>query len=158
MKQANDTLVARALLAEIQSAEPGAFGAPFTAERTYPTAQALDAVEGFRLTVAATQLASDLADRSGFQDSVGVEICVRCRIHSQPDQSLEYTAELDAARAFTAAVKDFLEAREHRRLLAMPTACLTADGVKNAPIYALDHLQDLHQYTSILAMTYRVTA
>ena len=98
MKQANDTLVARALLAEIQSAEPGAFGAPFTAERTYPTAQALDAVEGFRLTVAATQLASDLADRSGFQDSVGVEICVRCRIHSQPDQSLEYTAELDAAR------------------------------------------------------------
>ena len=122
----------------------GQFGQAFTAQRHYQPIFELPDMSQLHVSVVPLALSSQQVSRSKAANQYQIDI----GIQQKGDLS---QAWLDGLMALVEEIADFLQARP---LAAFPQArCL---DVTNAPVYALEHLEELRQFTSVLTATYQV--
>ena len=120
------------------------FSQAFTAERQYLPTFELSAMSSLRVTVVPNGMTNSYLDRT--RDSVDYKIDVAIQKKTSGDN-----ASLDALMLLVQEIAD--QFRRHP-LLNYPEARFMK--VDNLPVYAMDHLQELRQFTSVLTFTFRV--
>jgi hypothetical protein len=120
-----------------------AFSLPLLAVRHYEPTFELSAMSTLRVSVVPRSLTSKALDRN--RDSFDFEIDVA--VQKKTDPTL---ANLDALMELVEEIADHLRLNP---LSTLPDVrCME---VANAPVYALDHLQEFRQFTSVITLTYR---
>lgn len=122
----------------------GSFQTPVSAQRQYLPQFALPEMAELHVTVVPKGLAIGSLDRS--RDTYDYELDVA--VQQKTDGSTEQLDEL------LALVEQIADRFRTPQLATYPAARCTA--VKNVPIYAQEHLHELHQFTSVLTLTFRV--
>lgn len=122
------------------------FSEDFTAVRRYRPIYKLSELETLRVTVVPHGIALERASRSNHQTDYQLDIGVQQRVGVE-DAAEEASDEL---MALVEEIADFCISLS----LQEPHAICTA--VVNDPIYAPDHLEDLHCFTSVLTLTFRL--
>jgi hypothetical protein len=132
--------IADAVVTELNAT---AFSQPLTAVRHYEPTFELSAMSTLRVSVVPRSLTSKTLDRN--RDSFDFEIDVA--VQKKTDPTLTNLDEL---------MELVEEIADHLRLNPLSTLpdvrCME---VANAPVYALEHLQDFRQFTSVITLTYR---
>ena len=136
------TDVAQAVTDELNGAT---FSQPFTAERQYLPVFELPDMKVLHVTVAPRGIAISALDRGRCQHDVQIDIAVQKKI------TTDTPAEIDPLMALVQEIADFFKLRQ---LVSLPAAVWIK--TENAPIYALEHLQELRQFTSVLTLTFKV--
>ena len=121
------------------------FSQPLTAVRYYRPVFDLAEMSALHVSVVPKAVAIERLNRSRHQEDYQVDVAVQKKVDAVDN------ATLDPLTALVQEVADFLRGR---RLAAYPGAVCV--GVRNEPIYAPEHLDDLRQFTSVLTLTYRV--
>jgi len=134
------TDIADAVVAELNT---GAFSQAFTARRMYLPAFDLKDMKTLHVTVVPRAIDSQVASRSTIQQDVQVDVAVQRMVESD--------AEIDALLLLVEEIGD----RFRNRMLAGLNAVWVR--MENNPIYSPEHLDQLHQFTSVLTLTFRVT-
>jgi hypothetical protein len=132
--------IADAVVTELNAT---AFSQPLTAVRHYEPTFELSAMSTLRVSVVPRSLTSKTLDRN--RDSFDFEIDVA--VQKKTDPTLTNLDEL---------MELVEEIADHLRLNPLSTLpdvrCME---VANAPVYALEHLQEFRQFTSVITLTYR---
>jgi len=144
-----------AVLADISDAAVAAlnghtFGQPFTAVRSYRPVYTREEMKDLHVTVVPGGYAMENLGRGQVQEDYTVEIAVQ-----QAPETTDNVA-LDPLVGLVEEIRDFFLA--NRRLAAMPSViCLKAAFAAGSDRgYAPEHLDQLQQFTSVLALTFRV--
>lgn len=133
--------IADAVVAQLNA---GAFSQPLTAERHYVPSFELADMETLHVTVVPRAISSSSLDRS--RDAFTYEIDLAVQKKSDMAQ-----ASLDALMALVEEIADHFRTQP---LASFPGArCME---VKNAPVFSLEHLHELRQFTSVLTLTFRL--
>lgn len=123
----------------------GTFSLPFTVQRGYRPAAELPDLAAVKVTVIPKSLAITAASRAdGFYDCA-LDIGVQRKVN------LDDPAELDALMRLVEELADHLR---FKRLDGFPAAAWLS--IENDPIFAPEHLEKEHVFTSVLTVTYRV--
>lgn len=134
-------MIADAVVARLNNAP---FVPPLAAERHYQPRYDLEQMTTRRVSVVPRGLSNTTLDRN--RDAFDYEIDVA--IQQKTDMS---AASLDALMNLVEEIVDMFRSSS---LAGAPEArCVE---VKNVPIYALEHLDELHQFTSLVTLTFRV--
>ncbi len=133
--------IADAVVAELNAA---AFSLGFTAERHYLPKFELSELTTLRVSVVPREIASTSLDRNRDSFDYLIDVAVQKKV----DPSVE---NLDALMALVEEIADHFRSEP---LVGLPQARCTE--VKNAPVYALEHLDEFRQFTSVLTLTFRV--
>ncbi len=133
--------IADAVVAEL-NATP--FSQPVTAQRHYQPRFELLEMSELKVSVVPRSLVSKTLDRH--RDSFEYQIDVAVQQKTDLSQ-----ASLDALMTLVEEIADHFRTQP---LASFPHARCTE--VQNEPVYALDHLDELRQFTSVLTLTYRV--
>jgi len=120
------------------------FSQPLTAERHYQPRFELSEMTELKVSVVPRSLASKSLDRN--RDSFDYLIDVAVQKKTDMTQ-----AALDALMAL---VEEITNHFRMQKLAGYPAARCTE--VKNEPVYALEHLDELRQFTSVITLTFRV--
>ena len=131
--------------AVVQELNAGSWSLPLSAERHYRPLFDLADMAALHVTVVPKGVVVERADWSRSQFDYQVDVAVQKKVAAVDN------ATLDPLTALVQEVADFLRGR---RLAALPAAMCVA--VRNEPIYAPEHLDELRQFTSVLTFTYRV--
>jgi hypothetical protein len=134
--------VAQAVTDELNG---GAFSQPFTAERQYLPLFELPEMKQLHVTVVPRGIVISALDRGRCQHDVQIDVAVQKKFGS------DAPVEIDPLMSLVQEIADFFKLR---RLVSMPTAAWIK--TENAPIYALEHMQELRQFTSVLTLTFKV--
>ena len=144
-----------AVLADISDAVVAAlnghtFGMPFTAVRSYRPVYTREEMKDLHVTVVPGGYTMENLGRGQVQEDYTVEIAVQ-----QAPETMG-NAALDPLVGLVEEIRDFFLA--NRRLAAMPSViCLKAAFAAGSDRgYAPEHLDQLQQFTSVLALTFRV--
>lgn len=133
--------IAAAVVSELNS---GSFTQPFAAQRYYVPKFNLASAQELRVSVVPRSLTSKTLDRA--RDNFDYEIDVAIQQKVEPTIS-----NLDALLELVEEIADYLRKQP---LAAFPPArCIE---VANAPLYAIEHLEEFRQFTSVLTLTYRL--
>jgi len=119
------------------------FSQPVTAERHYQPKFELSEMTDLKVSVVPRSLASKTLDRN--RDSFDYQIDVA--VQQKTDMS---QASLDALMTLVEEIADHFRTQP---LASYPNARCTE--VKNEPVYALEHLDELRQFTSVVTLTFR---
>jgi hypothetical protein len=120
------------------------FSQPLTAERHYQPVFELSEMTELRVSVVPRGVASKVLDRSRHEFDYRIDVAVQQKI--EPTQG-----NLDALMELVEEIADHFRKQP---LAEYPEAhCIE---VTNEPIYAMEHLDEFRQFTSILTLTYRV--
>jgi len=134
--------LADAVVAELNA---GQFGQQFTAKRLYrPRYQATD-LKNLQVTVVPKELTIDAATRSGDLWECQIDVAVQKKLSAEIDEDINPLIQLaeDIARHF-----------KLRRPANKPDAlCVKAEV---APIYAVEHLDELRTFTCVITLTFRL--
>lgn len=123
----------------------GSFSQLFQAERGYVPIVDLPALDVLKVTVIPKSLAISAATRNdGFYDCA-VDIGVQRKV--SPDNP----SEIDALMQLVEELGDHLR---FQRLDGFAIAAWMS--LENTPVFAAEHLEQHHQFTSVLTVTYRV--
>jgi hypothetical protein len=133
--------IADAVVAALNS---GTFSQPVVAERHYQPRFELSEMTNLKVSVVPRSLSSRSLDRG--RDSFDYQIDVA--VQQKTDMS---QAALDALMTLVEEIADHFRTQP---LAGYPQARCTE--VKNEPVYALEHLDELRQFTSVLTLTFRV--
>jgi hypothetical protein len=136
------TTIAQAVTDELNAAT---LSQPFTAERAYRPAFQLQDMKDLHVTVVPRAIEISAFDRGRCREDVQVDIAVQKKVAS------EEPAELDPLMALVQEIADLLRTK---RLTGAPQAIWVK--TENEPVYALEHLQEMRQFTSVLTTTYRI--
>lgn len=132
--------IADAVTAELNATS---FSKPLTAVRHYEPTFELSAMSTLRVSVVPRSQTSKTLDRN--RDSFDFEIDVA--VQKKTDPTL---ANLDELMELVEEIADHLRLNP---LSTLPDVrCME---VANAPVYALEHLQEFRQFTSVITLTYR---
>jgi hypothetical protein len=133
--------IADAVVAELNSAT---FSQSLTAERHYVPAFKLPDMYTLHVTVVPKSIASSALDRQRNTFLYEIDLAVQQRTDQSP-------AMLDALMTLVEEIADHFRVGP---LASFPGArCVE---VKNAPVFAPEHLNELRQFTSLLTLTFRV--
>jgi hypothetical protein len=132
--------IADAVVAQINAAT---FSQPVTAERHFQPKFELSEMTELKVSVVPRSLASKSLDRN--RDSFDYLIDVA--VQQKTDMS---QAALDALMTLVEEIADHFRTQP---LTAYPNARCTV--VKNDPVYALEHLDEFRQFTSVITLTFR---
>lgn len=133
--------IADAVVAQLNA---GPFIPPLTAERHYQPKFDLEQMTTLHVSVVPRGLSSKALDRN--RDAFDYEIDVA--IQRKTDMS---PASLDALMNLVEGIADLFRPGP---LAGYPNArCVE---VKNVPVYALEHLDEFRQFTSVVTLTFRV--
>lgn len=130
--------------AVVEQLNATAFSQPVVAVRHYQPCFELAEMTELRVSVVPRSVASKALDRNrdGFDYRIDVAV----------QRKIEPTAgNLDALMELVEEIADHF--RSHP-LAGFPQARCTE--VANEPVYAMEHLEELRQFTSVLTLTYRV--
>ena len=133
--------IADAVVAELNASS---FGQPFSAERHYQPRFELSEMSELHVSVVPRGLASKALDRG--RDSFEYQIDVA--VQQKTDMS---DGSLDALMTLVEEIADHFRTQP---LAGYPHARCTE--VKNEPVYSLEHLDELRQFTSVITLTFRV--
>ncbi|MBK9128183.1 MAG: hypothetical protein IPM13_10325 [Phycisphaerales bacterium] len=134
--------LAEAIIARLQA---GTFSLPFEVQRGYRPALELPDLAAVRVTVIPKSLAVSQAARSGNFYDCTIDIGVQRKV------SPDIPAELDALMGLVEEIGDHLRGQS---LPGMPEAAWL--WLENEPVFAPEHLEQQHLFTSVLSLTYRV--
>jgi len=144
-----------AVLADISDAVVAAlnghtFGMSFTAARSYRPVYTREEMKDLHVTVVPGGYSMENLGRGQVQEDYTVEIAVQ-----QAPETMG-NAALDPLVGLVEEIRDFFLA--NRRLAAMPSViCLRAAFAAGSDRgYAPEHLDQLQQFTSVMALTFRV--
>jgi hypothetical protein len=132
--------IADAVVAQINAAT---FSQPVTAVRHFQPKFELSEMTELKVSVVPRSLASKSLDRS--RDSFDYQIDVA--VQQKTDMS---QAALDALMTLVEEIADHFRTQP---LTSYPNARCTE--VKNEPVYALEHLDEFRQFTSVITLTFR---
>jgi hypothetical protein len=132
--------IADAVVAQLNAAT---FSQPVTAERHFQPKFELSEMTELKVSVVPRSLASKSLDRN--RDSFDYLIDVA--VQQKTDMS---QAALDALMTLVEKIADHFRTQP---LTAYPNARCTE--VKNEPVYALEHLDEFRQFTSVITLTFR---
>ncbi len=135
-----------AVVAELNA--PGtSFEGLFAAERHYRPRFEIEAgdLDDLRVTVVPRGITIEKATRAGDVHEVQIDVAVQQKLDD------ESPAAIDALMAIVQQIADHMRGR---RLSAFDEAAWRR--IENEPIYAVDHLDELRVFTSVLTLTYRV--
>jgi hypothetical protein len=133
--------IADAVVAELNAVP---FSQPLVAQRHYQPRFELSEMTNLKVSVVPRSLSSRSLDRG--RDSFDYQIDVA--VQQKTDMS---QAALDALMTLVEEIADHFRTQP---LAGYPQARCTE--VKNEPVYALEHLDELRQFTSVLTLTFRV--
>jgi hypothetical protein len=132
--------IADAVTAELNATS---FSQPLSAVRHYEPTFELSAMSTLRVSVVPRSLTSKTLDRN--RDSFDFEIDVAVQKKTDPTLT-----NLDDLMELVEEIADHLRLNP---LSTLPDVrCME---VANAPVYALEHLQEFRQFTSVITLTYR---
>jgi hypothetical protein len=138
--------IADAVVAELNG---HAFSKPFTAERSYRPVYSREEMKGLHVTVVPAGFTIELAGRNQSQTDYVVEVGI---MHA-PE-----TLDAGAMDALMGLVEEIVAFFKFRRLAVYQVAvCMKAAlaaGCERG--YAAEHVDQLQQFTSVLALTFRV--
>jgi len=135
------TKIADAVVDELNEHE---FSLPFTALRHYQPVYDLQEMKSLHVTVVPRAADTAVLDRTNCKDTVQIDIAVQKKLTSV---TLE---EIDPYMDLVQEISDFFK---QRRLKNLPVVIWI--GTSNKPIYSPEHLQQLHQFTSVLTLSFR---
>jgi len=122
-----------------------AFGMAFTAERAYLPEYDLQDMSVLTVTVVPKAMDGERVARSAEQVDYQIDVGVQKKLATAS------VAEIDALMALVQEIADRLR---FRRLAEKPDALWVR--TQNEPVYSVEHLSQLRQFTSVLTLTYRV--
>jgi hypothetical protein len=124
------------------------FSQSFIAERHYRPVFELSEMADLKVSVVPLATSSQWRDRSGQVGQYQLDIGVQ----QKGDLSFEW---LDGLMYLVDEIAEHLQGNSLTIANAgtYPVRCL---DVTNAPVYALEHLEELRQFTSVLTVTYQV--
>jgi hypothetical protein len=137
--------IAEAVKVELNA---GGFSQPFTAVRYYDPVFDLGDMKILHVSVVPTARDWQKASRSAMQDDVSIDIAIQKKVEEQGDFK---NATLDALVALVQEIADHFAGH---RLTACPDAMWLR--ATNVPVYSVEHLRELRQFTSVLTLTFRV--
>ena len=129
-----------------EALKAGTFSLPFEPQRLYRPDFDLAEMKDLHVSVVPRGLEMSAADRARTQDDVRIDVAVQRKLSAD---SADDKAKLDALTALVEEIADFL--REKRRLGGAVWL-----RTENEPVYSVEHLGELRQFTSVLTVTYRV--
>ncbi|MEX2388782.1 MAG: hypothetical protein WD534_12965 [Phycisphaeraceae bacterium] len=141
------TVLADAVTSELNAASPGTFDLAFTAQRLYRPRYQVEDLAELRISVVPRGVTIEGATRSVDTHEMQVDVAVQQKLPA-PD------SEADAIDALMTLVQQIGDYLRRRRLDSIQDAVWT--GIENNPVYAVDHLDELRVFTSVLTLTYRV--
>jgi len=142
--------VAAAATAELNAAE---LSQEFTAERGYQPRVDLPDLAALHVTVMAKALRIAVATRAEAACEYDVDVAVQQRFTADADEAAK-RAEMDALMQLVEEIGDLFFAERLTGLEEGGSAMCVATA--NDPIYVPEHLQELHQFTSVLTLTFRL--
>jgi hypothetical protein len=132
--------IADAVVAAING---GTFSQPVAAERHYQPKFELSEMTDLKVSVVPRGLVSKTLDRGRDSFDYQIDVAVQQKTDMTP-------AALDALMGL---VEEMADHFRRQSLAGYPQArCVE---VKNEPVYSLEHLDELRQFTSVLTMTFR---
>jgi len=143
------TTIADAVAAELNAAEEGAFGLAFTAQRVYLPEKDLPELVDLSVCVVPKGIETAVAGRNMIQHDVSIDIGVRKKLSASASAGSDHV-ELDSLSELVEQIAGYLRLRP----LSMAPARWIGSSVN--PIYAVEHLRELRQFTSVLTVIYRV--
>ena len=138
-----------AVVAELNA--PGtSFEGQFTAQRHYRPRFEIEAgdLDDLRVTVVPRGITIEKATRAGDVHEVQIDVAVQKRL---PPEAEAGPQAIDALMTIVQEIADHMRGR---RLSTFDDAAWRR--IENDPIYAVDHLDELRVFTSVLTLTYRV--
>ncbi|HID23431.1 MAG TPA: hypothetical protein EYP14_13680 [Planctomycetaceae bacterium] len=133
--------IADAVVAELNA---GTFSQPVTAVRHYQPKFELSEMAALHVSVVPRSLVSRSLDHSRESFDYQIDVAVQ----QKTDMS---TASLDGLMGLVEEIADHFRTKP---LAGYPDARVTE--VKNEPVYAPEHLEELRQFTSVITLTFRV--
>lgn len=121
------------------------FSIPFTAERKYLPLFELPDMAMLRVTVVPKGLATTGLSRDTSQNEYAIDVAVQKKV------STEEPAEIDPLCSL---VEEIADRFQFRRLGEYPTASWSK--TENVPVYSVEHLEEMRQFTSVLTFTFKV--
>lgn len=119
-----------------------ALSQPVTAERHYQPQFELSEMTALRVSVVPRSVTSKGLDRDSFDYKI--DVAVQRKLDPTP-------GNLDALMALVEEIADHFRSEP---LASYPQARCTE--VENVPVYAMEHLDEFRQFTSVVTLTYRV--
>lgn len=141
--------LADAVVADLEvAATSGEFAPPFMPVRRVRPRRKLDELTDLAVTVVPKSVEVSSATRGSRAVELKVDVAVQQRLAPEAEDS---DAELDGLFALVQALVDHFAGRRLGTFVeAIPI------GVANDPIYAVEHLDELRVFTSVITLTYRV--
>lgn len=121
-----------------------AFSQPVTAERHYQPQFELSEMTELRVSVVPRSVASKGLDRNRDSFDYRIDVAVQQKLDPTP-------GNLDALMALVEEIADHFRSEP---LAGYPQARCTE--VENVPVYAVEHLDEFRQFTSVVTLTFRV--
>ncbi len=137
--------IADAVVAELNG---HTFSQAFTAVRLYRPVFELADMKTLHVSVVLKGVEMQGASRSVVQHDYQIDVGVQKKLPTSPSGD---AAEIDALMALVEEIADFFR---QRRLQEMPNVIWVR--TENQPVYSLEHLEQLRQFTSVLTLTFRV--
>ena len=123
---------------------------PLTAVRHYLPEFDLKEMGELHVSVVPAELDEEIADRARDRAEYKIHIAIQKRVAKQDPPGLD-TAAIDELMRLVEEIDDLMR---HKPLTGYPDAHWTKS--ENKPIYDPKHLQEHGQFTSLLALTFRV--
>jgi hypothetical protein len=134
-------VLADAVVAELNAT---AFSQLVAAERHYLPQFELSEMTTLRVSVVPRSVASKTLDRNRDSFDYRIDVAVQQKLEPTP-------GNLDALMALVEEIADHFRSQP---LAGYPQARCTE--VENVPVYAVEHLDEFRQFTSVLTLTFRV--
>ena len=144
------TTVAEAVASELNAAAEGTFGLEFTAQRVYLPEKDLPELVDLSVCVVPKGIETAMAGRNMIQHDVSIDIGVRKKLSASTAAGSDHV-ELDGLSELVEQIAGYLRLRP---LAGVALARWIGSSVN--PIYAVEHLRELRQFTSVLTVIYRV--
>jgi len=137
--------IADAVVAELNG---HTFSQSVTAQRLYRPVFDLADMKTLHVSVVPKGVEMQGASRTLVQHDYQIDVGVQKKLPTNPSGD---NAEIDVLMALVEEIADFFR---QRRLQTLPNVVWVQ--TQNLPIYSLEHLEQLRQFTSVLTLTFRV--
>ncbi len=128
-----------------EALDGGTFSQPVTAERHYLPIYDLQDMQNLHVTVVPKGVLVQAGGRSQNQHDYQIDVAVQKKLATGDND------EIDPLLTLVDEIADYFRLK---RLDSFPNAMWVK--TENAPVYAVEHLDQLAQFTSVLTLTFRV--
>lgn len=123
------------------------FSKPFTSERNFVPKFDLKDLKTLKVVVVPRGRVLSIADRSRSQQDYAIDIGILQKLNGTSAE------QVDPMIAFVEEIADFFRGK---RLAGYPDAAWFK--TEHSPLYDVEHLDQLRQFTSVMSVSYRVVA